>query len=167
MNGKFAKTVQRQKCFQSPLFCLSDENTALHFACKSFLAESDVGDLFRFWGRNRKHKCAEILAKREDLDVNIKDKWHSKRNFCFWNLIKKVGNAIWNWILQQTFKKFQSLFDFKSFLKFSLHWFLIFPRKCAELQNEWEICKDFATAKMFAISVVLFEQWIHSAPFCM
>ena len=57
-------------------FCLSDGDTALHLACKSFLAEADACTLFRFWGKYGNQKCVEILAKREDLDANIKNKWH-------------------------------------------------------------------------------------------
>ena len=82
----FATTLQRQKCFNlRAFFCLSDGNTALIYACKSFLAESDASTLFRFWGDYGKHKCAAILAKRKDLDVNIKDRWHSKQFSVFKN----------------------------------------------------------------------------------
>ena len=70
-------------CNLGAFFCLSVGETALHFACNRFFAEVDADTLFLFWGSEGKLKCVEMLVKREDLDVNIKNRWHSKQ-FSVW-----------------------------------------------------------------------------------
>ena len=73
VNGRFLQTL-RLKCFNlGEVFYLSDGNTALHHACKSFLAEADA-DFVLFLGDEGNQKCVEMLAKKEDLDANIKNK---------------------------------------------------------------------------------------------